>query len=456
MTIETSAIGGDPSEAQATSPKRVEVTPKGTWVQAVQSKQVLSQHAFQITEVNGSKMVVVPDKVLEDKPLWDDLLVGRFLDSAPHVAKIHVIVNKIWPLGDKKSQIDAFAVNEKLVKFRIRDATTRSRVLRRGMWNIAGVPMVVSKWAPVIEQKEEDITVIPMWVKLKNVPHSLFSWSGLGFIASAVGFPKRLHPETELCNNFEEAKVFVEAEISKGFPKMHKFKLQEEEITVDFVYPWLPPKCSACGKWGHLVGKCPSKEKKILQRNSEGEKTSDEGAQTQDEGMTEATQKSKSVVSHEDKMHSAQEIAKNREREVGEKSMVLNEDSDNVTQGWETVSPNKAGRQSEAKASDTFTTTPSRFSVLEDDEKDLGQSQEENAELAKQPDQKDKDEHDLEEGEVEETERRDEKNDKPEILLQEEQGIRASLYRASKSVRVTQDAKLASGVTGKKKTLKKR
>lgn len=424
------------------------MTPKGAWVQAVQNKQVLSQHC--------SKMAVVPDKVLEDKPLWDDLLFGRFLESAHHVAKIHVIVNKIWPLGDKKSQIDAFAVNEKLVKFRIRDASTRSRVLRRGMWNVAGVPMVVSKWAPVVEQKEEEITVIPMWVKIKNVPHSLFSWSGLGFIASAVGFPKRIYSETDLCNNFEEAKVFVEAEISKGFPKMHKFKLQEEEVTVDFVYPWLPQKCSACGKWGHLVGKCPSKEKTILQRNSEGEQTSDECAQTQDEGVTEATQKSKSVVSQEDKMQSAQEIAKNREREVGEKSMILNKDSDNATQGWETVSPNKAGRQSEAKATDIFLTTPSRFSVLEDGEKDLGQSHEENTELAKQPDQKDKDEHDLEEGEVEKTERRDEKNNKPDILSQEEQGIRASLYRASKSVRVTQDVKLASGVTGKQKTLKKR
>ena len=134
------------------------MTPKGVWVQAVQNKQVLSQHC--------SKMAVVPDKVLEDKTLWDDLLFGRFLESAHHVAKIHVIVNKIWPLGDKKSQIDAFAVNEKLVRFRIRDASTRSRVLRRGMWNVAGVPMVVSKWAPVVEQKEEEITVIPMWVKI--------------------------------------------------------------------------------------------------------------------------------------------------------------------------------------------------------------------------------------------------------------------------------------------------
>lgn len=68
-----------------------------------------------------------------------------------HVAKIHVIVNKIWSLGDKSVKVDIFVVNDKMVKFRIRDSSTRSRVLRRGMWNIANIPMIVSKWSPIIE-----------------------------------------------------------------------------------------------------------------------------------------------------------------------------------------------------------------------------------------------------------------------------------------------------------------
>lgn len=63
----------------------------------------------------------------------------------------------------------------------------------------------------------------------------MFSRSCLGFIASAIGFPKRLLFETYLCNNFEKAKVLVEADISKGFPRMHKFRLKEEKVIVDFV-----------------------------------------------------------------------------------------------------------------------------------------------------------------------------------------------------------------------------
>lgn len=82
---------------------------------------------------------MVPDEIL------DDLMVGRFLSAAPHVAKIHVTGNKIWPLGDKTVKIDVFVVSAKMVKFRIKDAAVRSRILRRAMWNIADIPMIVSK-----------------------------------------------------------------------------------------------------------------------------------------------------------------------------------------------------------------------------------------------------------------------------------------------------------------------
>lgn len=71
----------------------------------------------------------------------------------------------------------------------------------------------------------------------------MFSWNGLGFLASSVGEPKRLHPQTEQCVNFDEANVFVEADMSKELPRTHKIKLRkDEEVVVKFSYPWLPPR----------------------------------------------------------------------------------------------------------------------------------------------------------------------------------------------------------------------
>jgi len=72
-----------------------------------------------VYEVNGKQRVVVPKEVVADaKPLWEDFLIGKFLNaSAPHIGKIHMIVNKIWRLGDTTSLIDVFAVNDSTVKF---------------------------------------------------------------------------------------------------------------------------------------------------------------------------------------------------------------------------------------------------------------------------------------------------------------------------------------------------
>lgn len=121
-------------------------------------------------------------------------------------------------------KIDSFVVNATSIKFKIRDSSVRARVLRRGMWNLADIPMVISKWAPISEETQPVIQSILMWITVKNVPRNMFSWKGIGYLANDVGDPKRLHPDTELCKNFDEAKVFVEPDLSKELPSSFCFK----------------------------------------------------------------------------------------------------------------------------------------------------------------------------------------------------------------------------------------
>ena len=48
----------------------------------------------------------IPDVVITDStPLWDDFVVGKFLDLAPHVAKVHMVLNKIWRYGDLSTKV---------------------------------------------------------------------------------------------------------------------------------------------------------------------------------------------------------------------------------------------------------------------------------------------------------------------------------------------------------------
>lgn len=116
--------------------------------------------------------------------------------------------------------------------------------------------MVVIKWTLRTEKEKHEEESIPMWIHLTKVPLHMFFWEGLSLIASHVGCPVKLYPETIACTSFEVAKVFVNVDVSKALLKEMDFSKDGEEFLVEFHYPWLPSKCKHCNKWGHIVRKC--------------------------------------------------------------------------------------------------------------------------------------------------------------------------------------------------------
>jgi len=229
-----------------------------SWVSMVKNEKELEKVELVVEEVDGIPTARIPNNVFEEAhPLWENFLVGRFLAKAPFVGGIHALVNKIWTLGDRVVKIDVYVVDKTTVRFRINDERTRSRVLRRGMWNLCGVPVVLTKWSAIVDTEQEEIKTIPLWVIVKNVPPKYFSWKVLSAITSPLGTPNKLHSDTEACKSFDEGKVFVEVDLTKDLPKKFSFKSEKGGDTiVEFVYPWLPPRCHTCSKWGHQTIDC--------------------------------------------------------------------------------------------------------------------------------------------------------------------------------------------------------
>ncbi|KAL0730479.1 hypothetical protein Bca4012_026572 [Brassica carinata] len=429
---ETRGLSEEPMTSQEESVRSkqvVETAKKPSWSAVAQNKKALSKKDFSVSIIDGSPTVEIPDDVIDDsQPLWEDFVIGKFLSSAPHIAKVHVIVNKIWSLGNKAVKIDAYEVNEFTIKFRIPDKQLRARVIRRGMWNIAGIPMVATQWSPVIEKSTEETKIIPMWVVLKNVPHQMYSWEGLSFLASPVGHPKRLHPDTELCNNFEEAKVFVEIDVLKDLPKSYHFRSKKGiDATVEYKYPWLPVKCAGCSKWGHHLEACP--EKKEIP-------------------ITEVVSETR-VVNYENQEKKDQE--KSNEEVPQQKVLILNSDqatdqsATDPKDTWQTISPKKNAHVSMSEHEENrVLISPSRFSVLADEEeanegdkavvteiiKKTGETEEVVEEEEKEKEEKEKQEEETEEGEISESESKDESSTDQGKM---EEVVRPSLPRATKT-----------------------
>lgn len=53
----------------------------------------------------GAATVDLPEDLLSDsEPLWSAYIVGHFMADAPHIGKVHTIVNRIWSFPDNPAK----------------------------------------------------------------------------------------------------------------------------------------------------------------------------------------------------------------------------------------------------------------------------------------------------------------------------------------------------------------
>ena len=67
-----------------------------SYVSVAQDKRVLKKYDVAVFEKDGSHSVtILGDFLTSSTPLWEDFIVGKFLDISPHVAKVHMVLIKI-------------------------------------------------------------------------------------------------------------------------------------------------------------------------------------------------------------------------------------------------------------------------------------------------------------------------------------------------------------------------
>ncbi|XP_021991413.1 uncharacterized protein LOC110888181 [Helianthus annuus] len=150
-------------------------------------------------------------------------------------------------------------------KFDSRDGLTK--VLEGGPWLIRKVPLFMNIWSPKVSLKKDGVKTIPLWVKLHNVPISVYTDDGLSLLASKLGTPKRLDSYTaDMCvdnwgrSSYARAMIEVNADselkdyITLAIPKMDEEGYIMERVKVE--YEWKPLRCPTCCLFGHDHSSC--------------------------------------------------------------------------------------------------------------------------------------------------------------------------------------------------------
>ncbi|KAF3561822.1 hypothetical protein DY000_02017987 [Brassica cretica] len=229
-----SPLGGSGSAKLGSNLAEAVASPSKNYAALLKSSAQLQELGIPVEHVSGAPFVLIPDENIEAAKLkFKDFIYARFHGDYPLMGENHWCrkcgLGMNWP-KDLCPQHWTMYVSSSSYNPRIREV-----LLSRTCWNIGGLPMFVAPWSPDYSPDEPPLTTAIVPVEMRNVPYLIFNRESLSRIATAVGKPDSLAPETERKENFEVAKL---------------------EVEIDVSYTWLPVKYDVCKKFGHSSVKC--------------------------------------------------------------------------------------------------------------------------------------------------------------------------------------------------------
>ncbi|CAH2070543.1 unnamed protein product, partial [Thlaspi arvense] len=234
----------DPSTFSSPSQSPISGGPTNSWsgiVNGSVSSLNNGEKPVYVVDKGIASIVIPPELLADDEPLWKCFVAGYFIGDASHVGRIHATVNRIWAVPGKGGKIDVQFIGKNLVLFKIDNEQIRSRVVRRRYWHVSESMIGTQqqrKFPP-------DLSAMPLWVDFRSVLNHLYSHKGLKFLGNIAGKFVKLHPTTERCTRLDVARVLVEV-----------------------CYPWLSSRCMVCQKWGHNTSECQEDKVTILQKEA--------------------------------------------------------------------------------------------------------------------------------------------------------------------------------------------
>ena len=193
-------------------------------------------------------------------------MIGQFHRcSAPSGGLTHAVVNR---LSGRSCKIVSRKLGESSYLFHVPHKETRQWIIQRCVWHVDDCLMFVAPWNSEGSLKIPEISTVPAWVTLQNIPTSCYSRLGISHIASGLGEPMLTHKPRLDPLNIGEAKILVEIQLDKSFPKQIALDDKLGNIfLVDVIYSWIPSTCERCGSLGHKAKRCLLKEDKIPPTN---------------------------------------------------------------------------------------------------------------------------------------------------------------------------------------------
>ncbi|GJZ17124.1 RNA-directed DNA polymerase, eukaryota, reverse transcriptase zinc-binding domain protein [Tanacetum coccineum] len=203
--------------------------------------------------------VVIFDEALVDKgsTQWKLTVCGNFVGYKMSVHEIRYNIRKMWSKWGI-DDIDMLADGTCMLKFM--NESGMNKVLELGPWMVHNKPLFLRKWDPTIGMENIELTKIPLWVSMVNVPLEAWSTEGISALASSLGRPIIMdNMTTKRCKlgegRMDFARVLMEFDVNKGLNEDIEIQYRDKNNNVKgskhvkVKYAWKPESCSHCNVW---------------------------------------------------------------------------------------------------------------------------------------------------------------------------------------------------------------
>ncbi|GJR71526.1 zinc knuckle CX2CX4HX4C containing protein [Tanacetum coccineum] len=144
--------------------------------------------------------ISIPRKVVEKvSTRFEHTLYGYFIGKRMAFPVVEYYARNNWA----KHGLKRIMMNNKgFFFFKFDSRAGLEAILEGGPWLIRNSPIILKKWSMDTRLLKEELTRIPIWVKLHDVPIQVFEEDGISLIATFIGKPIMLDSYTSsMCND---------------------------------------------------------------------------------------------------------------------------------------------------------------------------------------------------------------------------------------------------------------
>lgn len=221
---------------------------------------------------DGSSTISLPRCFLEkSRAKWATSCIGHFVGGSFSFKYVKNQAMKLWM---NQGLQDVFYSSKGYFTFKFATEGDMKKVLSLNSIQIGGKRLYLAPWTDGATFQRNVLPSISTWIRLVDVPHSYWSWDGLGSIAKAVGKPLNLDKQTALLNPMKYAGVLVDLKFGAPCPKSVWVPTINENdgtivnMKVDIEYSAVPRSCKFCKAFGHSDAYC-AKNPEVQTRGKE-------------------------------------------------------------------------------------------------------------------------------------------------------------------------------------------